>query len=125
MDRMEKEIEKIVFLMEIKKEKHVFSKEILPSHKKRMDDISNTIYKDYDPKKFMNLSFPEGDDIKKEIEDLKSIDIVFLFLEIVKYTTDRSIKIEFFNDDLGKKDRINFDVNNFKYFNLKEFLKKI
>lgn len=75
MDRMEKEIEKIVFLMEIKKKKHVFSKEILPSHKKRMDDISNTIYKDYDPKKFMNLSFPEGDDIKKEIEDLKSIEV--------------------------------------------------
>jgi len=58
-----------------------------------------------------------------KFEDLKSIDIVFLFLEIVKYTTDRSIKIEFFNDDLGRKDKINFGVNNFKYFNLKEFLK--
>ena len=58
-----------------------------------------------------------------KFEDLKSIDIVFLFLEIVKYTTNRNIQVEFFNDDLGKKDKINFDINNFKYFNLKEFLK--
>jgi hypothetical protein len=58
-----------------------------------------------------------------KFEDLKSIDIVFLFLEIVKYTTNRNIEIEFFNDDLGKKDKINFDVSNFKYFDLKGYLK--
>lgn len=58
-----------------------------------------------------------------KFEDLKSIDIVFLFLEIVKYTTNRNIEVEFFNDDLGKKDKITFDMKNFKYFNLKEYSK--
>jgi len=59
---------------------------------------------------------------KYKFEDLKSVDIVFIFLEIVKYTTNRNIKIEFFNHDLGKHDKINFDMNHFKYFNFKYFI---
>ena len=75
MDAMDKEIEKIVYLMEIKKEKFVFSKEVLPAHQKRMDDVPNSIYKDYDYKKFFNLKHPEGNDVKNEIEDLKNIEV--------------------------------------------------
>jgi hypothetical protein len=56
-----------------------------------------------------------------KFEDLKSIDIVFIFLEIVKYTTNRLIEIEYYNDVSGKKDKVGFEVNNFNYFNLKKF----
>jgi len=56
-----------------------------------------------------------------KFEDLKSIDIVFIFLEIVKYTTSKGVEVEFFNDDLGRKDKINFEKENFNYFNLKKY----
>ena len=56
-----------------------------------------------------------------KFEDLKSVDIVFIFLEIVKYTTNRNINIKFFNDDLGRGDSIPFDYKNFEYFNLEKF----
>ena len=58
-----------------------------------------------------------------KFEDIKSIDIVFIFLEIVKFTTSRDIEIEYFNDDLGKKESIKFDIENFNYFNLNKFTK--
>jgi hypothetical protein len=64
-----------------------------------------------------NTTFSSG----YKFEDLKSVDIVFLFLEIVKYTTNRNVNIEFFNDDLGRGDSIPFDYKNFQYFNLEEF----
>lgn len=57
-------------------------------------------------------------------EDLKSIDIVFIFLEIVKYTISKEIYIDFFNDDLGKMDKIIFDMKYFNYFNLSKFQKE-
>jgi hypothetical protein len=58
-----------------------------------------------------------------KFEDLKSIDIVFLFLEIVRYTRNRVIKVDFFNDTIGKRDTIDFDISNFEYFDLKKFEK--
>lgn len=48
--------------------------------------------------------------------DIKSIDIVFLFLEIVKFTKGESIRINYFNDEMGKEDIIEFDSNHFNYF---------
>jgi hypothetical protein len=55
---------------------------------------------------------------------LKSVDIIFIFLEIVIFTTKKTIKIEFFNDESRKPDTIDFSSKNFKYYNfdsVKEF----
>lgn len=49
-------------------------------------------------------------------EDIKSVDIVFLFLEIVKFTKGKSIRIRYFNDEIGKEDTIEFNSNHFNYF---------
>jgi len=57
-----------------------------------------------------------------KFEDLKSIDIVFIFLEIVKFTIGKEIEIEYFNDDNGKNESINFDSKYFNYFDLKKYL---
>lgn len=59
-----------------------------------------------------------------KFEDIKSIDIVFLFLEIVKFTTKKSIKIDFFNDVVGKQDIIEFDKTTFNYFDFTPYLDK-
>ena len=56
-----------------------------------------------------------------KFEDLKSVDIVYLFLEIVKYTKGKKILIDFFNDDVGIIDKIEFCSDNFKYFDLNKF----
>jgi len=56
-----------------------------------------------------------------KFEDLKSIDIVFIFLEIVKFTIGKEIEIEYFNDDNGKNESINFDSKYFNYFDLKKY----
>ncbi len=56
-----------------------------------------------------------------KFEDLKSVDIVYLFLEIVKYTKSKKILIDFFNDDVGTIDKIEFCSDNFKYFDLNKF----
>lgn len=53
---------------------------------------------------------------------IKSIDIVFLFLEIVKLTKNKKIKIEYYNDINSKKDFIDFDSKNFNYFKISEEL---
>jgi hypothetical protein len=52
--------------------------------------------------------------------DVKSIDIVFLFLEIVKFTNNKPINIAFFNDLLAKEEHIKFESTNFNYFQLDE-----
>jgi len=54
---------------------------------------------------------------KYQFNDLKSVDIIFLFLEIVSFTTHKTIKIEFFNDELSKIDTIDFSPKNFNYYN--------
>jgi hypothetical protein len=56
--------------------------------------------------------------------DIKSIDIVFLFLEIVKFTKGQSIKIKYFNDEIGKEDIIEFDAHHFNYFAIDEKIMK-
>lgn len=56
--------------------------------------------------------------------DIKSIDIVFLFLEIVKFTTNKTIEVKYFNDIVGKDDIIAFDSSTFNYVQLDEKLLK-
>lgn len=51
-----------------------------------------------------------------EFNDLKSIDIIFLFLEIVKFTKGKSINLTYFDDELGKENAIEFSPNHFNYF---------
>ena len=55
-------------------------------------------------------------------EDLKSIDVVFLFLEIVKFTKGKSIKIDFINEMTGKPDTVEFSSEYFNYFKLNDNL---
>jgi hypothetical protein len=55
-------------------------------------------------------------------EDIKSIDVVFLFLEIVKFTKGKSIKIDFINEMTGKPDTIEFSSDYFNYFKLNDNL---
>lgn len=50
--------------------------------------------------------------------DLKSIDVVFVFLEIVKMTKGKSISLNYFDDERGKEDIIDFDSSHFNYFKI-------
>jgi len=56
--------------------------------------------------------------------DIKSIDIVYIFLEIVKFTNNKKIDIKYFNDNLGKDEIISFDSTNFNYAKLDQKLLK-
>lgn len=53
-------------------------------------------------------------------EDLKSIDVVFIFLEIVKYTKNKSIIINFVDEENNKLDSIEFDQKFFNYYKIPE-----
>ena len=44
-------------------------------------------------------------------DDIKSIDIIFLFLEIVKFTKGESIKLAYVDEDTGHDDIIEFGHN--------------
>ena len=48
--------------------------------------------------------------------DIKSIDIIFLFFEIVKFTKGESIKLQYFDDEKGINDIIEFNPKHFNYF---------
>ena len=52
--------------------------------------------------------------------DIKSIDVVFLFLEIVKLTNKKPISVYYFNDVSNKEEIINFETGTFNYFELDE-----
>ena len=49
-------------------------------------------------------------------EYIKSIDVIFLFFEIVKFTKNKKIKIFYF-DESGDDLIVDFDSKNFNYFN--------
>jgi hypothetical protein len=66
-----------------------------------------------------NLIIPNG----YSFEDLKSIDIIFLFLEIVKITKGDIIEFKYI-DELGKEDVVEFDSKNFNYFFINEKIMK-
>jgi hypothetical protein len=54
-------------------------------------------------------------------EDIKSVDVVYIFLEIVKYSLNKKINISYFNDKIGKEDFIEFDSSNFNYFDFSNY----
>lgn len=53
--------------------------------------------------------------------DIKSIDIVYIFLEIVKITKGKSIKVSYFNDIKGEEEYIEFSDRNFNYFDFSKY----
>jgi hypothetical protein len=56
-------------------------------------------------------------------DDIKSIDMIFIFLEIVKLTKGKAISLIYFDVDINKSQKIEFSSNNFNYFKLKELIK--
>ena len=54
-------------------------------------------------------------------EYIRSVDIIFLFLEIVKFTTGKEIPISYINKN-GEEDKINFSTEYFNYFNFDKFM---
>lgn len=67
-----------------------------------------------------NLLLPKN----YSFEDLKSIDVVYIFLEIVKFTKNKPIKINFVNEESGQDDVVEFSREYFNYFQLTEDLMK-
>ena len=53
--------------------------------------------------------------------DIKSADIVFLFLEIVKFTTRKPIDIEYV-DNMGVKNTIQFGETSFNYIDIPDYV---
>jgi len=81
------------------------------------DDMSLILYK---LKKIVekNIILSSGYNFKY----IKSIDVVYLFLEIVKLTKNKQIKIEYYDDKTSKKAFINFSSENFNYFDISDDL---
>jgi hypothetical protein len=67
-----------------------------------------------------NVIFKNG----YSFDDLKSVDVIFLFLEIVKLTTGKNIEIQYVNEDNGKDEVIKFEISNFNYHNLPKYITK-
>lgn len=55
--------------------------------------------------------------------DVKSIDIVFLFLEIVRFTKGKAVSLSYYNDDKGIEEDIEFSSNYFNYFEIDSKMK--
>ncbi len=56
--------------------------------------------------------------------DIKSIDVVFIFLEIVRFTKGKAVSLTYFNDEKGEEEMIEFSSNYFNYFTIDESLMK-
>jgi len=56
--------------------------------------------------------------------NLKSIDIVFLLLEIVRFTKGKAVSLTYFDDEKGKEIDIEFSSSYFNYFRLSEEVMK-
>lgn len=59
-----------------------------------------------------------------QFNDLKSIDVVFLFLEIVRFTKGKAVSLTYFDDEIGKENMIEFSSNYFNYFILNDEMTK-
>jgi len=55
-----------------------------------------------------------------KFEDLKSIDVIFIFLEIVRFTNNKPIKISYFDSNTKQPVKIDFAHKLFNYFNFKD-----
>jgi hypothetical protein len=60
---------------------------------------------------------------KYTFDDLKSIDVVFIFLEIVKFTKKREIIINYVDELKNKVEQISFDSKTFNYYNIENYKK--
>jgi hypothetical protein len=56
-------------------------------------------------------------------EDIKSIDVIFIFLEIVSLTKGRPINLIYFDKNKDKEEKIEFGSKNFNYFQLGDLIK--
>ena len=55
---------------------------------------------------------------------IKSIDVIYIFLEIVRFTKDKPVQLEYFNDEIGVIDKIDFDEKSFNYCRLSDEIMK-
>lgn len=67
-----------------------------------------------------NVILPEG----YTFGYIKSIDVVFIFLEIVALTKKKPVQLEYYNDEIGMIDKIDFSDRNFNYFEFDEDMMK-
>jgi len=58
-------------------------------------------------------------------DDIKSIDVIFIFLEIVAYTKGESINIKYTDEESGEETTIEFSDKTFNYFNVDRDTKKL
>lgn len=63
-----------------------------------------------------NIIMPSG----YTFSHIKSIDVVFIFLEIVALTKKKPVQLEYYNDELGMLDKIDFSERSFNYFEFDE-----
>lgn len=56
-------------------------------------------------------------------DDIKSVDVVFVFLEIVRHTTNKPIRISYFDNQTGMSEIIEFNHDNFNYFDFSKYNK--
>jgi hypothetical protein len=66
-----------------------------------------------------NIFFSKG----YVFEDLKSVDIIFIFLEIVKFTNKKPIKVNYFDSQKRQLVNIDFNPKQFNYFDFSLFKK--
>ncbi len=57
-----------------------------------------------------------------KFEDLKSIDIIYIFLEIVKFTNNKPITISYFDTSVRKPIEVIFESKLFNYFDFSQFI---
>ncbi len=59
-----------------------------------------------------------------KFEDLKSVDIIFIFLELVKYTIKKPVKITFFDETIKTMSSFDFSSESFNYFDFSSYKNK-
>lgn len=59
-----------------------------------------------------------------KFEDIKSIDIVFLFLEIVKFTKGKPIKVTYLNEEKNSQESVDFSSEYFNYYIISDKIMK-
>jgi hypothetical protein len=84
------------------------------------DDLGEVIYRLKDVVE-KNTSFSSG----YNFNDIKSIDVVFIFLEIVRFSKGKPIRINYIDDEYGTEEEIEFISTYFNYFELDNDLKKL
>jgi hypothetical protein len=100
---------------------------VTPASKKDIIDYEKNYVKDdvgvviYYIKKIVQKNIIISDGYK--YEDIKSIDVIFIFLEIVSLTKGRPINLIYFDMNKDKEEKIEFGSKNFNYFQLGDLIK--